>query len=170
MFSSFICVFFFLICVFLFLICLFFFICVWPFWATVPVGHRTIGYFSSFYFLNVWSFLKSLFWMKQIRGSVRVKIKEYGHAWFEFLFVSLLVIFNFFPQINHFYYFTSLHGLRDVENHCTHLQTGRKSLFVAPFFSPSRIPVPKSAYKWACSQAKTAPNMSVDCERVRNET
>ena len=64
--------------------------------------------------------------MKQIRGSVRVKIKEYVHAWFEFLFVSLLVIFNFFPQINYFYYFTSLHGLTDVENHCTHLQTGRK--------------------------------------------
>ena len=45
-----------------------------------------------------------LFWMKQIQGSVRVKIKEYVHAWSEFLFVSLLVIFNFFPQINHFYY------------------------------------------------------------------
>ena len=29
-------------------------------------------------------------------------------------------------------------------------------LFVAPFFSPSRIPVPKSAYKWACSQAKSS--------------
>ena len=64
--------------------------------------------------------------MKQIRGSVRVKIKEYGHAWFEFLFVSLLVIFNFLPQFSHSYYFTSPHGLRDVENHCTHLQTGRK--------------------------------------------
>ena len=40
----------------------------------------------------------------------------------EFLFVSLLVIFNFFPQINHFYYFTSLRGLQDVENHCAHLR------------------------------------------------
>ena len=40
--------------------------------------------------------------MKQIQGSVRVKIKEYVHAWSEFLFVLLLVIFNFFPQINHF--------------------------------------------------------------------
>ena len=60
--------------------------------------------------------------MKQIQGSVRVKIKEYAHAWFEFLFVSLLVIFNFFPQINHFYYFTSRHGLQDVENHCAHLR------------------------------------------------
>ena len=57
--------------------------------------------------------------MKQIQGSVRVKIKEYVHVWSEFLFVSLLVIFNFFPQINHFY---SLHGLQDVENHCTHLR------------------------------------------------
>ena len=37
--------------------------------------------------------------MKQIQGSVRVKIKEYVHAWFEFLFVSLLVILNFFPPI-----------------------------------------------------------------------
>jgi len=61
--------------------------------------------------------------MKQIQGSVRVKIK--------FLFVSPLVTFNFFPQIKHFYYFTSLHGLQDVENHCAHLRdielkTGRK--------------------------------------------
>ena len=66
--------------------------------------------------------------MKQIQGSVRVKINEYVHAWFEFLFVSLLVIFNFFAQIN---YFTSLHGLQDVENHRAHLgnielKTGRK--------------------------------------------
>ena len=58
--------------------------------------------------------------MKQIQCSVRVK--EYVHAWSEFLFVSLLVIFNFFPQINHFYYFTSLHGLQDVESHCAHLR------------------------------------------------
>ena len=61
--------------------------------------------------------------MKQIQGSVRFKIK--------FLFVSPLVTFNFFPQIKHFYYFTSLHGLQDVENHCAHLRdielkTGRK--------------------------------------------
>ena len=61
--------------------------------------------------------------MKQIQGSVRVKINEYVHAWSEFLFVSLLVIFNnFFPQINYFYYFTSPHGLQDVENHCAHLR------------------------------------------------
>ena len=45
--------------------------------------------------------------------------------------VSLLLIFNFSPKINHFYYFTSLHGLQDVENHFVHLrdielQTGRK--------------------------------------------
>ena len=60
--------------------------------------------------------------MKQIQGSVRVKINEYVHAWYEFLFVSLLVIFNFFSQINHFYYFMSLRGLQDVENHCVHLR------------------------------------------------
>ena len=73
--------------------------------------------------------------MKQIQGSVtlKVKINEYVHAWSKFLLVSLLVIFNFFPQINHFYYFTSLHGLQDVENHCAHLRdielkTGRKIL------------------------------------------
>ena len=69
--------------------------------------------------------------MKQIQRSVRVRIKEYVYAWSEFLFVSLLVMFNFFPQINHFYYFMSLDGLRDVENHCAHLReielkTGRK--------------------------------------------
>ena len=40
----------------------------------------------------------------------------------EFLFVSLLVIFNFFPQINYFYNFTSLHGLQDVENPRVHLR------------------------------------------------
>ena len=69
--------------------------------------------------------------LKQIQGSVKVKINEYVHAWSEFLFVSLLVIFNFFHQINHFYYLTSLHGLQDVENHCAQLRdieskTGRK--------------------------------------------
>ena len=45
-------------------------------------------------------FLKSLFWMKQIQGSVSEKINEYVHAWCEFPFVSLL-FFIFFPQINH---------------------------------------------------------------------
>ena len=60
--------------------------------------------------------------MKQIQGSAWVKIKEYFHAWSNFLFVSLLVIFNFFPQINHFDYFTFLHGLQDVENDCVHLR------------------------------------------------
>ena len=69
--------------------------------------------------------------MKQIQGSVRVKIKEYVFAWSEFLFVSFIVIFNFFPQTNHFYCFTSLRGLQDVEKHCAHLKdielhTGRK--------------------------------------------
>ena len=69
--------------------------------------------------------------MKPIQGCVRVKIKEYVHGWSEFLFVSLLVIFNFFPVINQFYCFTSLHVLQDVENHCAHLKdielkTGRK--------------------------------------------
>ena len=69
--------------------------------------------------------------MKQNQGSVRVKINEYVHAWSEFLFVSFLVIFNFFPQINHFCYFTSLHGLQDEENHRARLRdielkTGRK--------------------------------------------
>ena len=71
--------------------------------------------------------------MKQIQGSVRVKIKEYVYALSEFLFISLLV--NFFPQINHFYYFTSLHGLQDLENHCAHLgdikyKTGRKTPYL----------------------------------------
>ena len=69
--------------------------------------------------------------MKQIQATVRVKIKENVHAWSEFLFVLLLVTFNFFPQINHFHYFTFLHALQDVENHCAHLRdielkSGRK--------------------------------------------
>ena len=72
--------------------------------------------------------------MKQFQGSVRVKINEYVHAWSEFLFVALHVIFNLFSQINYFYYFTSLHDLQDVENHFSaHLRdiewkTGRKIL------------------------------------------
>ena len=78
--------------------------------------------------------MKSLFWMKHIQGSARVKIKEV-HAWSEFLFVSLLVIFNFSTQINHFYYFTSQHGLQDVQNHCAPLKdiglkTGRKTPYL----------------------------------------
>ena len=69
-----------------------------------------------------------------MQGSVRAKIKEFVHAWSEFHFVSRLLIFNFFPQINHFYYFTSLHGLHDGENHCAQLRdielkTGRKILY-----------------------------------------
>ena len=85
--------------------------------------------------------------MKQIQGSVRVKINEYVHAWSEFLFVSLLVIFNnFFPQINYFYYFTSPHGLQDVENHCAHLRdielkTGKK-------ITNLRFPTCYSLYNW----------------------
>ena len=41
------------------------------------------------------SFLKTLFRMKQIQGSVRVKINEYVDAWSEFLFVSLLIFISF---------------------------------------------------------------------------
>ena len=102
---------------------------------------HSIGRFSSSYFFNIWSFLKSLFWMKQIQGSVGVKIKEYVHALSEFLFDSLLLllifllIFNLSPQINHFYYFMSLHDLQDVENHCAHLRdielkSGRKNPYL----------------------------------------
>ena len=36
--------------------------------------------------------------MEQVQGSVRVKINECVHAWSEFLFVSLLVVFNFFSH------------------------------------------------------------------------
>ena len=75
--------------------------------------------------------------MKQLQGSVRVKINNgYVHAWSEFLFVALLVIFNLFSQINHFYHLTSLHNLQDVENHYrAHLRdvewnTGRKTLYL----------------------------------------
>ena len=86
--------------------------------------------------------------MKQIQASVRVKIKEYVHAWSEFLFVSLPLIFNFFPQIQPFLlFFTSLHGLQDVENHCTHLrdiewETGRKISYLR------RLLIYDSLYNW----------------------
>ena len=33
--------------------------------------------------------------MKQIQGSVKVKINEYVHAWSDFLSFSLPLIFNF---------------------------------------------------------------------------
>ena len=77
--------------------------------------------------------------MKQIQSGVRVKIKEYVHAWSEFLFVSPLVIFNFSPQINHFYYFVSIHGLQDVENHCALLREK---------FHISASPMCYSLYNW----------------------
>ena len=37
-------------------------------------------------------------------------------------FHFFLFSFFLFPQINQFYYFTSLHVLQDVENHSTHLR------------------------------------------------
>ena len=43
----------------------------------------------------------------------------YGPSFFSFYILSFSISF---PQINHFYYFTSLHGLQDVENHCAHLR------------------------------------------------
>ena len=97
--------------------------------------------------------------MKQIQGSVRVKINEYVHAWSEFLFVSLLLIFNSFPQIKHFYYFTYLHSLQDMENHCTHLReielkTGGKIPYIRfphiPLLYPhiSAFPMYYSRYIW----------------------
>ena len=108
--------------------------------------------------------------MEQIQGSVRDKINEYVHALSEFLFVSQfpcglltekmlkrkkISFFHFFLSFSifnfclfqflspNFYYFTSLHGLQYVENHCVHLrdielQTGTKiSYFRLPhvFFS-----------------------------------
>ena len=84
--------------------------------------------------------------MKQIQGSVRVKIKEYVQAWSEFLFVSLLVTFNFFPQITIFTIFTSLHALQDVENNCAHLRdiewkTSRKIPYL-------RFPMYYSLHNW----------------------
>ena len=30
--------------------------------------------------------------------------------------------FQFLSPMNYFYYFASLHGLQDVENHCAHLR------------------------------------------------
>ena len=50
------------------------------------------------------------------------------------------------PQINHFYYFTSLRGLQDVENHYAHLRdielrTGRN-------IPDLRFPVYYSLYNW----------------------
>ena len=85
--------------------------------------------------------MKSLFWMKQIQGSVRAKIKEYVHAWF---FVSLLTIFNFFPQIKQFYYFTSLHDLQDVESHGDQISSWR----LVKKFHICAFPMYYSLYNW----------------------
>ena len=57
--------------------------------------------------------------------------------------VSLLVMINFFPQINHFYCITSLDDLQDVENHCTHL---RKKFHISAF------PMRYSLYNWIGEQ------------------
>ena len=70
--------------------------------------------------------------MKQIQGSIRVKLMNtfmHGPSFFSFSFTSYH--FHFLSPHEAFYYFTSLHGLQDVENHCAHLRdielkTGRK--------------------------------------------
>ena len=79
--------------------------------------------------------------MKQVQGSVRDKINEYVHAWCEFPFISLL-FFNFFTQINHFHYLTSLLGLQDLENHCGHLRPVEKIFHISAF------PLYYSLYNW----------------------
>ena len=71
---------------------------------------------SSFYFFNIWSFLKSLFWMKRIQGSIRVNIKlntfMHGPSFFSFHFLSFSISF---PKLTIFFYFLPLHVLQDVE-------------------------------------------------------
>ena len=61
--------------------------------------------------------------MKQVQGSVRVKITEYVHAWF-LLRVSHASFFSFhflslsisFPKFTIFCFVTSLHGLQNKED------------------------------------------------------
>ena len=84
--------------------------------------------------------------MKQIQGSVRVKLMNTFMHGPSFSFVSLLVIFNFFPQINHFYYFTSLHGLQDVK--ITALTWEISSWRLVEKFHISAFPVYYSLYNW----------------------
>ena len=129
-----------------------------------------IAYWPLFKFLFLWHliFLKSLFWMKQIQGSVKVKIKEYVHAPSELLFVLLLAIFNFFPRMNYFYYFTSVHGLQDVKNHCTHLRdielkSGRKIPYL-PF------PMYYSLYNWIGEHEITKPKKKFCFESRKKDT
>ena len=54
--------------------------------------------------------------------------------------------FNFFPQINQFYYLTSLHVLQDVENHCAHLRD--ISWRVVEKFHISAFPMYYSLCNW----------------------
>ena len=59
---------------------------------------------------------------------------------------SLSFCIRFFPKINPYYYFTSLHGLQDVENHCAQLRdieliSGRKLPCL-------RFPLYYSLYSW----------------------
>ena len=84
-------------------------------------------------------FFKSLLWIKQIQGSVRVKIiNEYVYAWSKFLFV-LLVIFNFFPQINHFLlFYISTWGGKSL----------RSSWRLVEKFHISAFPTYYSLYNW----------------------
>ena len=59
----------------------------------------------------------------------------HGASFFSFHFLSIS-----FPKINHFCYFTSLHGLQDVKNHCAHLRditvkTGRTIPYLPMYYS-----------------------------------
>ena len=52
----------------------------------------------------------------------------HGPSFFSFQYLSFSISS---PKLTDFYYFTSLHDMQDVENHCTNLrdielQTGRK--------------------------------------------
>ena len=53
-----------------------------------------------------------------------------------FFLFHFFFIFNFFPEINHFYYFTSLRDLQDVENQYTQrdieLKTGTEKNSISP--------------------------------------
>ena len=72
------------------------------------------------------------------------------------------------PQINHFYYFTSLRGLQDVENHYAHLRdielrTGRN-------ITDLRFPVYYSLYNWTGEHEITKPIKKICFESREKDT
>ena len=111
--------------------------------------------------------MKSLLWMKQIQGSVRVKIEAYVHAWSEFLFVSPLLIFNLFPQINHIDCFSLYMACKMWK--ITALTWEISSWRLVEKFHISAFPMYYSLYNWIREHGITKPKKKNTCFESRKK-